>query len=116
MREQWQPYPKHPDILALTRILSDLHERMSDAIASADFQLAKELRDKRQAIRQQLEKTTLALLRDETQLSPRWSIHTKADADSGGIECQECGNNIAATESSCSYCGWTYVDELSSGD
>ena len=87
-----------------------MDERMFKAVHAGDFHLAKELRDNRQTCRVRLEEVTARLLRNASVSVPKWAAHTKADAESGDIECAECGNNVNAHESRCQYCRWTYSE------
>jgi hypothetical protein len=114
MHGQWQPYPNHPQVQEVTGHLADLRERALQALIAGDSLSARRLLDERQAVQERLEEITAALLRDES-LVPRWIRHTDADAVNGAVACLECGNNVPAGESRCSYCGWTYFVESSTG-
>jgi len=53
---------------------------------------------------------TAALLQDTT-LVLRWTEHTKADEVAKAIPYLDCGTNMAARMSVCSYCGWSYGND-----
>jgi hypothetical protein len=108
MHRPWQPYANHPQVRELTRLIAELQERALEALVAKDTPTAKRLFDDIEAGRERLAKLTTTLLRDET-LNPRWSWHTEADAAAGAVPCLDCGNNMPAGESCCSYCGWTYL-------
>jgi hypothetical protein len=72
-----------------------------------DIASARRLLEEREATHQRLDELTAVLLRNDA-LVPPWVGHTEADAAAGAVPCLECGNNIAAGKSCCSYCGWTY--------
>jgi hypothetical protein len=108
MLRPWQPYPSHPQVRGLTRLIAELQERALEALVAKDTPTAKRLCDDMGTARERLAELTTALLRDES-LNPRWNWHTKADAAAGAVPCLECGNNMPAGVSCCSYCGWTYL-------
>jgi hypothetical protein len=107
---QWLPYPNHPLVRECTRLLEDLRERPLDAFAAGKSPEAQIL-DELQRVRERRNEITSALLRDR-YLDPQWVAHSEADAACGAMPCLECGNNVLAGESQCSYCGWTYLAEL----
>ncbi len=111
MRGRWQPYPDEPQVRELTDRLYDLRERAVAAMGAGDYAATQRLLRDLDAIRQRLEEVTAAIVRDNA-LAPRWVEHTEADAEARAIPCNECGNNISATESRCSYCGWTYLTDM----
>jgi hypothetical protein len=113
MRGQWQPYPNNPEVLELTRRLEDLKEQSLDAVTMGDIPSARRLWEEREAIQERLDELNAGLLRNDT-LVPRWIVHTEENAAAGAIPCLECGNNIPAGESCCSYCGWTYQADMPS--
>jgi hypothetical protein len=92
---------------------ADLQERILEAMKYGDSSVTQRIYNELQFCREQLDELTAALLCDES-LVPRWVGHTEADATSGAVPCLECGNNIPAGESICSYCRWTYLVELPS--
>jgi hypothetical protein len=111
----WQPYPNHPQVQDLRRRLEDVQERLVGSLGTGDAILAQRLAEEISSVREELHRVTAALLQDDS-LVPRWTEHTEADAAAGAVPCLECGNNIRAAESCCSYCGWTYLDNAPTGD
>jgi len=108
--EQWQPYPNHPLMRELTQAVADLQERVLAAIIGGDKAAVSGLIHDKEVSRNRLRDLTAELLQDDRQ-SPRWVPHTDADAEAGAMPCIECGNNIPAGETRCSYCGWTYLSD-----
>jgi hypothetical protein len=111
---QWQPYPNHPQVRELTDRLDHLQEKIEREFMT-DLSVPELLLAERQAAEARLEQVTSALLRDDT-LVPHWVAHRGVELAGGATPCLDCGNNIPQGESTCSYCGWTYLGEGQAGD
>lgn len=110
MHRQWQPYPNHPHVRALTERIDRFLNQLGDALTATDWATLAALAADRRVAEAELAKVTEALIRDPN-LTPRWVAYSEADAEHGAAPCCECGNKISATENACSYCGWTYLVE-----
>jgi hypothetical protein len=110
VRGQWQPYPNHPKVKELTQAIAAFSETILAAIISGDKKGVRGLIQDKEDSSNRLRDLTAELLQDDRQC-PRWLPHTDADADAGATLCMDCGNNIPAGETRCSYCGWTYLSD-----